>query len=85
MEASLANVVAEITQIIQQLARVRRIAEIRPRDNLLAQGVIDSLAIMKLTLCLEERFPIRVTDEDIVPENFRDVESLSRFVQSKLR
>ena len=78
-------VVEEITQIIQQLARARRIAEVRPRDNLLAQGVVDSLAIVKLTLFLEERFPIRISDEDIVPENFRDIESLSRFVQSKLR
>lgn len=78
-------IAGEITQIVQQLARVRRIAEVRPRDNLLAQGVVDSLAIVKLILFLEERFPIRVTDEDVVPENFRDIESLSRFVQSKLR
>jgi acyl carrier protein len=78
-------IVGEITQIIQQLARVRRIAEVRPRDNLLAQGVVDSLAIVKLTLFLQERFPIRISDEDIVPENFRDIEALSRFVQSKLR
>jgi acyl carrier protein len=85
-EGSFVNVVvAEITRIVQELARVRRIAEIRPRDNLLAQGVVDSLAIVKLMLLLEERFPIRITDEDIVPENFRDIESLSRFVQSKLR
>ena len=78
-------IVGVITQIIQQLARVRRIAEVRPRDNLLAQGVVDSLAIVKLTLFLQERFPIRISDEDIVPENFRDIEALSRFVQSKLR
>ncbi len=77
-------VVGEITRIIQELARVRRIAEVRPRDNLLAQGVVDSLAIVKLMLFLEERFPIRISDEDVVPENFRDIESLSRFVQSKL-
>jgi acyl carrier protein len=78
-------IAGEVTRIIQELARARRIAEVRPRDNLLAQGVVDSLAIVKLILVLEERFPIRITDEDIVPENFRDIESLSRFVQSKLR
>ena len=78
-------IVGEITQIIQELARARRIAEVRPRDNLLAQGVVDSLAIVKLMAFLEQRFPIRITDEDIVPENFRDIESLSRLVQSKLR
>jgi acyl carrier protein len=77
-------IVGEITRIVQELARVRRIAEVQPRDNLLAQGVVDSLAIVKLMLFLEERFPIRISDEDIVPENFRDIESLSRFVQSKL-
>lgn len=85
MNAIVEDVVEEITRIIQELARARRIAEVRPRDNLLAQGVVDSLAIVKLTLVLEERFPIRITDEDVVPENFRDIESLSRFVQSKLR
>lgn len=78
-------IAGEIAQIIQELARARRIAEVRPRDNLLAQGVVDSLAIVKLILFLEERFPIRIGDEDIVPENFRSIESLSRFVQSKLR
>ncbi len=77
-------IVAEITQIVQELARVRRIAEVRPQDNLLTRGIVDSLAIVKLMLLLEERFPIRITDEDIVPENFRTIESLSRFVQSKL-
>jgi len=85
MGPMLANaIVGEITQIIEELARGRRIAEVRPRDNLLARGIVDSLAIVKLTLFLQERFPIRITDEDIVPENFRDIESLSRFVQSKL-
>ena len=84
-ETAFVNVAGEITQIVQQLASARRIAEVRPRDNLLAQGVVDSLAIVKLTLVLEERFPIRVEDEDVVPENFRDIESLCRFVQSKLR
>jgi len=83
-EAGFVNIAAQITQMIEQLARVRRIAQVRPRDNLLAQGIVDSLAIVKLILFLEERFPIRVTDEDIVPEHFRDIESLSRFVQSKL-
>ena len=78
-------IAGEVTRIIQELARARRIAEVRPRDNLLAQGVVDSLAIVKLILVLEERFPIRITDDDVVPENFRDIESLSRFVQSKLR
>lgn len=78
-------IVGEITQIVQQLARVRRIADVQPRDNLLARGIVDSLAIVKLILFLEERFPIRISDEDIIPENFRDIESLSGFVQSKLR
>ncbi len=78
-------ILGEISQIIQELARVRRVAEVQPRDNLLARGIVDSLAIVKLMLFLEQRFPIRISDEDIVPENFRDIESLSRFVQSKLR
>ena len=41
MGPMLANaVLGEITQIIEELARGRRIAEVRPRDNLLARGIV---------------------------------------------
>ncbi len=55
-----------------------------PEENLLENGVLDSLGIMKLTVAMEERFGIEVDDEEIVPENFQNLASMTRFVEQKL-
>jgi len=52
-------------------------------ENLLEQGVIDSLAIVKLVEFLEERFQIEVDDEERIPENFESIDALSAFVSQK--
>jgi acyl carrier protein len=52
-------------------------------ENLLEQGIIDSLAIVKLVEFLEERFQIEVTDDERIPEHFESIDALSAFVQQK--
>ena len=54
-------------------------------DDLLAQGIIDSMGVVKLVGFLEERFSIQVSDMDIVPEYFRDINSLASLVEGKLQ
>jgi acyl carrier protein len=54
-----------------------------PDENLLAQGIIDSMGILKLVEFLEEKFGIETADEEMVPENFESLEALSAFVQRK--
>jgi len=52
-------------------------------EDLISQGIIDSMGILKLTTFMEEKFGIKVTDEDIIPENFRTINRLKEFVESK--
>jgi acyl carrier protein len=52
-------------------------------ENLLAQGIIDSLGILKLVGFLEERFAIQSVDDDLVPENFESLATLCAFVERK--
>jgi len=52
-------------------------------EDLISQGIIDSMGIMKLTTYLEKTFGITVLDDDIVPENFQTLENLVAFVQQK--
>ena len=52
-------------------------------DNLIEQGIIDSLGIMRLLTYLERSFGIKVTDEELVPVNFETIESISSFIRSK--
>ena len=47
-------------------------------------GAVDSVAALQLVVALEEEFGIVVEDEDIAPENFRNLEVLSRYIGTKL-
>jgi acyl carrier protein len=54
-----------------------------PGENLLAQGIIDSMGILKLVEFLEQTFGIQTEDEEMVPENFESLDALCAFVQRK--
>ena len=54
-----------------------------PDEDLLDQGIIDSLGIMKLIVFLEDTFKLKIDDWEIVPENFQSIDSMVNFVQSK--
>ncbi len=58
---------------------------LEPDEDLLEQGIIDSLGIMKLILFIEETFSITVLDEEIVPENFQCLNSMVKFVEQKIQ
>ena len=51
--------------------------------DLLAGEVIDSLGIVQLISFLEGKYGIKVDDDDLVPENFRSVDSIVMFVEKK--
>lgn len=70
--------IAEITDNIGKQS-------IDPAEDLLEQGIIDSLGILKLVTFLEESQGIKIDDEDIVPENFQSLNSMVRFVEEKMQ
>lgn len=61
--------------------------DIRLEDTtpLLDEGIIDSLGIMKLLPYLEETFSIRVSEEELTPENFENVHAISLLVGKKTK
>ena len=52
-------------------------------DSLLDAGVLDSLAIMRLVLILQERFKVKIDMEEIHPENFDSVTRIAEFLAAK--
>jgi acyl carrier protein len=52
-------------------------------DEQLLDGRLDSLSVLRLVGFIEERFQIRVADDELVPENFATVESIAQYVQAK--
>ena len=56
-----------------------------PDLDLLNQGIIDSMGILDLVSYMEKTFNIQVTDEEITPNNFRNLKALTQFVQAKVQ
>src|SRR5262245_36228406 len=73
----------DIHRILMQLFPAARAARLGDHDDLLESGILDSVGILDLVAHLETTFGIAVTDDDLVPENFRSVASLAAFVQAK--
>jgi acyl carrier protein len=52
-------------------------------DSFLQKGLIDSTGILEVVSFIEEKFGIRVEDDDLVPENLDSVRRLADFIARK--
>ena len=68
--------------ILEKYPRARKDG-LTDHSPLLESGLIDSLGILDLVGFLEEQFAIQVTDEELVPENFQNIDQLAVFVAQK--
>ena len=59
--------------------------ELNADHDLLADGVIDSLGLLKLIAWLEDRFELSVDDSALDPDNFRTVAAIDAFVEQATR
>ena len=57
-------------------------ADLADDHDLLADGVIDSLGLLKLIAWVDDRFQLAVDDTALNPDNFRSVRAIDTFVRS---
>ena len=55
----------------------------RPIASMAVDKVFDSIAMVDFLAFLEHSFGIRISDADVLPQNFRDFASVARLVDSK--
>ncbi|WP_327411568.1 phosphopantetheine-binding protein [Streptomyces sp. NBC_01233] len=60
-------------------------AELAVDHDLLNDGVIDSLGVLKLIAWVEDRFELAIGDADLDPNNFRSVEAIDTFIAEARR
>lgn len=53
-------------------------------ESMLESGMIDSTGVLQLVAFLEQTFGIKVEDAELVPENLDSLDSIGRFLDSKL-
>ena len=52
-------------------------------DSLLERGIIDSTGVLEMTAYIDEAFGVKVSDEELVPDNFDSIGKLAAFVARK--
>ncbi len=57
--------------------------KIDPDESLISNGVLDSLALLRLIAFIEEQFDMEVEDGDVVPDNFQSLNVMEKFLSDK--
>ena len=52
-------------------------------DTPLGEGLVDSLGFERLVAFIEDEYGLTISQPEIVPENFRTVREIERFVRHK--
>jgi acyl carrier protein len=58
-------------------------SELASSSSLIEAGLIDSTGVLELVGYLEEQFGIRITNEELLPENLDSIENIVGFVERK--
>jgi acyl carrier protein len=54
--------------------------ELDVEQDLLSDGLIDSLGVLKLITWLEDKFSLTIGDAELDPDNFRSVAAIEQFI-----
>lgn len=52
--------------------------------SFIEQGIVDSTGVLELVSFLEQRYAIKLDDEDLVPDNLDSIHNLLAFLERKL-
>lgn len=52
-------------------------------DGLLESGIVDSMGVLEIVSFVEQEFGFQISDEELVPDNFKTIAHLSAFVNAR--
>ena len=80
----MADVKQEIVKFIEEnFVMGRKNITLDPEKSLIESGIMDSTGVLELVMFLEERYNIKIEDEELVPENLDTINNLVAFLQKK--
>jgi acyl carrier protein len=77
------HTMAAVRTFIREELVSGRIEKFDEGMDLIEQGVIDSLSLLRLVNFLEQSCQILVPDEEIVPDNFRSLAAIETFIATR--
>ena len=67
-------------KILNLLFEIRPECDFNQSSNFIEEGLLDSLGIVSLLVALEEEFAVSIGLEDVLPENFLNIERISQLL-----
>lgn len=74
------TIVSQLMQFITDNFPLTEGDSLNPEDNLIEEGVLDSLGLFGVIEFIEESFGFEVANEDVVIENFGSVASMAQYI-----
>lgn len=68
-------------ELLEILNEVKPGADFENDTDLIGHGVLDSITMVTLVMELNDAFDIEITPVDIVPENFKTVQTIYDMIQ----
>lgn len=82
MSDNLTNVSQDLFEYVSKNSHTD-ISKVKPETMLFREGIFDSMAFVLLIDFLEEKFSIKVKDNDLIEENFESIDAISKFIEKK--
>ena len=73
----------QIQSFIVRTFPAARKRAINDTAQLLESGIVDSLGVLDVVAFLEKSFMIKISDDELTPENFASIKCLAEFVKKK--
>lgn len=78
------NYEAEVRQFIADRFLFGDDKKLSDSLSLLDSGIVDSTGILEIVAHLEERFGVKVDNDEMIPENLDTIASIGAFVKRKI-
>ncbi|HET6646926.1 MAG TPA: acyl carrier protein [Pyrinomonadaceae bacterium] len=72
-----------VLSYLNENAEKEGVAAPQATDDLFKLGVLDSFSLVDFVSLLEEQYSIKISDSDVNPENFRSIEVIEQYVDSR--
>lgn len=69
--------------IVEEIMVGDRDVSLPPDESLIANGIVDSIGILRLVAFIEENFSVVLDDIDVAPENFETINAMNSLVERK--
>lgn len=76
------DVTAAVRQFVLRQFPLARKNRIENSDALLEGGILDSMGILEVVTFIESEYAVSVADDDLVPENFQNIDCIAAFIRS---